>query len=199
MVEYGFKITKISSSDLNNFDLLEYFVSRNISLIVSTGMSNADDIISTINFLESRHADFCLLHCNSTYPTPYNDINLEFLNWIKDKHQGLVGYSGHELGFHIPILAYGLGCRVFEKHITTDKELHGVDHKVSLLASEFAVMVDSLKDAQEAMGQGNSRRPTQGEVLIGYRWEKTGMRTRRWLQVMYYRRTIFFFVTQVVS
>ena len=86
-------------------------------------------------------AAYALLHCNSTYPAPFKDINLRYLDRLRRIGDCPVGYSGHERGFHVPIAAVALGAHVIEKHFTVDRALEGNDHQVSLLPDEFAAMV----------------------------------------------------------
>ncbi len=162
---YGMQAYKIASADLTNFPLLGLAAKTGKPLICSTGMSTESEIVSAISFLKSKKAQFILLHCNSTYPTPYKDVNLNYLRRLSELTGGVVGYSGHERGFSIPLCAVALGAKIIEKHITLDKELEGNDHKVSLVADEFKVMVAQIRNVEEAMGSGSSRQVTQGELI----------------------------------
>ncbi len=105
------------------------------------------------------------MHCNSTYPTPYKDVNLSYLARLKQLTGALIGYSGHERGIAIPVAAVALGARIIEKHFTVDRGMEGNDHKVSLLPEEFAEMVRQIRAVEEAMGQGGTRELTQGELM----------------------------------
>jgi len=108
---------------------------------------------------------FMLLHCNSTYPAPFHDINLNYMERLKEISHVPVGYSGHERGFHVVLAAVALGASVIEKHITLDRSLEGSDHKVSLLPSEFAAMICSIREVEQSLGIGGERRPSQGEII----------------------------------
>ena len=91
-------------------------------LIVSTGMSETNEIIQTTKLLRNNGVAFALLHCNSTYPAPFKDVNLRYMSTLEDIGQCIVGYSGHERGFHIPLAAISLGAKIIEKHFTIDRK-----------------------------------------------------------------------------
>lgn len=163
--EYGMSAYKVASADLTNHQLLRRLVSTNKLLLVSTGMSTSDEIKQAVALLESSGSTYILLHCNSTYPTPYSDINLKYMNTLKQCSSFPVGYSGHERGIHIPVAAVALGARVIEKHITLDRSLEGSDHKASLLPNEFALMVRSIRELESALGTDSERSMSQGEII----------------------------------
>jgi len=163
--EYGMPAYKIASADFTNFELLEAAAKTHKPLFCSTGMSSEQEIIHSANFLKELGSQCIFLHCNSTYPTPFKDINLGYLGRLKNITQSLIGYSGHERGINIPIAAVSLGAKVIEKHITLDKSLEGTDHKVSLTPGEFALMVKNIRQVEESMGIDAPREITQGELL----------------------------------
>ena len=163
--DYGMKAYKVASADLTNHELLEALIETGKPLICSTGMSTEFEIKSSIDFLQRRGANFALLHCNSTYPTPFKDINLAYISRLKDMSDGPVGYSGHERGISVPIAAVALGAKIIEKHFTVDKSMEGNDHKVSLLPQEFKEMVEEIRKIEEALGQNAERKISQGELL----------------------------------
>ena len=164
--DYGMPAYKVASADFTNHILLSEIIKTGKPMICSTGMSSEDEIHQTIQFLNGKNAEYILLHCNSTYPTPYKDVQLNYLKSLKKLTGGLVGYSGHERGIHVPIAACALGAKVIEKHITFDRELEGVDHKVSLLPNEFKSMVEMVRDVTIALGYSHyKRRLSQGEII----------------------------------
>lgn len=163
--EYGMQAYKVASADLTNHQLLAALVRTGKPLICSTGMSTEVEIEKTVNFLNSHSAQYVLLHCNSTYPTPFKDVNLSYISRLKHISKGLVGYSGHERGIAVPIAAIALGAKVIEKHFTIDKSMEGNDHKVSLLPKEFKEMVSKIRQVEEAMGEEGSRGLSQGEMI----------------------------------
>jgi len=163
--DYGMEAYKVASADLTNHELLGALAETGKPLICSTGMSTEFEIKKSVDFLRRRAVNFSLLHCNSTYPTPYKDVNLAYLSRLKDISGGFVGYSGHERGISIPIAAVALGAKIIEKHFTVDKSMEGNDHKVSLLPEEFKVMVDEIRKVEESLGGSGERSITQGELL----------------------------------
>tara|TARA_B100000242_G_scaffold293237_1_gene270717 strand:+ start:3683 stop:5920 length:2238 start_codon:yes stop_codon:yes gene_type:complete len=164
---WGMQAYKVASADFTNIPLLEKLSETNKPLFLSTGMCSQQEIAKTIEFLESNVDNFCLLHCNSTYPAPYKDVNLSYIKSLKTMigETGIVGYSGHERGWFIPCVALSLGACVIEKHITVDKSLEGNDHKVSLLPHELNQMVQALHDTHTSMGSGEARKLSQGEMI----------------------------------
>ena len=165
--DYGMEAYKVASADFTNYPLLDALAKTGKPLICSTGMSTESEIITSSKYLDDRGVNFALLHCNSTYPTPYKDINLLYLNRLKEiAKNNFVGYSGHEKGFSVVLGAVGMGAKIIEKHITLDKKLEGTDHKVSLLPEEFKDMVNQIHNLEEALGiLSGPREITQGEMI----------------------------------
>ena len=163
--EYGLEGFKVSSADFTNFEMLEALAKTGKPLICSTGMSSEAEIKESIGFLRRLGANFSLLHCNSTYPTPYKDVNLSYLPHLRDLAGTTIGYSGHERGFSVPLAAVALGARIIEKHFTIDRNMEGSDHKVSLLPEEFAEMVQQIRNIEAGMGHDGHRELTQGEMI----------------------------------
>jgi len=163
--EYGLEGFKVASADLTNFEMLEALAQTGKPLICSTGMSSEIEIKNSVNLLQSLGVSYALLHCNSTYPTPFKDVNLSYFPRLKKIARSVVGYSGHERGFAVPLAAVALGARIVEKHFTVDRGMEGNDHKVSLLPDEFAEMVCQIRNIEEAMGEANERGLTQGEMI----------------------------------
>lgn len=163
--DYGMPAFKVASPDLTNHDLLRAMAAIGKPMILSTGMSREGEIRETVTLLRKLGAPFVLLHCNSAYPAPFKDVNLRYLEKLRKIGGCPVGYSGHERGFAIPVAAVAQGAKVIEKHLTIDRAMEGNDHKVSLLPAEFAQMVEAIRNVEEAMGSGGTRRLTQGERL----------------------------------
>ncbi|MCK5683764.1 N-acetylneuraminate synthase family protein, partial [bacterium] len=135
-------------------------------LICSTGMATENEIRQGITLLKSLNVPYILLHCNSTYPAPFKDINLVYMNHIKELGNCLVGYSGHERGIAIAISAVALGAKVIEKHLTLDKSWEGNDHKISLLPEEFQQMVEGIREIELALDiESDERQLSQGEMM----------------------------------
>ena len=163
--DYGMQGYKVASADFTNYELLEALVQTGKPLIISTGMSTELECIQTVEFLNKRTSNFILLHCNSTYPTPFKDVNLKYLKTLRRISKSPVGYSGHERGTSVAIAAAALGAVVIEKHFTFDKDQEGNDHKVSLLPNEFKQMVQGIKEVSSSLGTNIERSLTQGELI----------------------------------
>ncbi|MEP4740492.1 N-acetylneuraminate synthase family protein [Saccharospirillum sp.] len=176
--KYGMKAYKVASADFTNHELLAALCNTKKPLICSTGMSTESEIKQSIAFLDKHGANYVILHCNSTYPTPFKDVNLAYLPRLKNLCDGLVGYSGHERGISVPLAAIALGAKVIEKHFTIDRSLEGNDHKVSLLPKEFTLMVRQIREIEESIGSNDERVLTQGEMLNRENLAKSLVATR---------------------
>lgn len=163
--KYGISGYKVSSADFINHDLISAIAKTGKPIICSTGMMTDAEIVKGVSFLNELAAQFILLHCNSTYPAPYSDINLNYLKRLSEITKSPVGYSGHERDIYISIAAVALGAKVIEKHFTIDREMEGNDHKVSLLPAEFKKMVEGIRQVELAMGTSNHRVISQGELM----------------------------------
>lgn len=162
---YGMEAYKVASADLTNHDLLTTLAKTGKPLICSTGMSTEQEIIEAVGLLKRLGAMYVLLHCNSTYPAPFKDVNLSYLDRLKEIGECPVGYSGHERGISVCIAAVARGAKVIEKHFTLDKSMEGNDHKVSLLPLEFKAMVEGIRQVEQALGTSVERKPSQGELM----------------------------------
>ncbi|WP_028952797.1 N-acetylneuraminate synthase family protein [Synechococcus sp. CC9616] len=162
---WGMEAFKVASADFTNHALISQLAATGKPLICSTGMANELEIRSGIKHLQQEGATYVLLHCNSTYPTPFKDVNLRYLDRLRELAEAPVGYSGHERGIEVPIAAVALGASVVEKHITLDRSMEGNDHKVSLLPDEFAQMMQGIRRVEESMGKGGERSISQGEMM----------------------------------
>lgn len=162
--DFGVKAYKVASADLTNIPLLNKLSKTKKPLILSTGMNSVDEVKQTVSFLNKSKMNYALLHCNSTYPAPFHDINL---NWIKSlkKIHPLVGYSGHERGISVSIAAVALGAKIIERHLTKDRDMEGPDHAASLEVKEFKFLVESIREVEESLGEGLERKISQGELI----------------------------------
>jgi N-acetylneuraminate synthase len=160
----GVPAYKVASADLTNLPLLDHLVSKGKPLILSTGMSRMEEVEITVNFLKARQAEFALLHCNSTYPAAFEDINLRFMNQLR-RFDVPVGYSGHERGIAISTVASALGASIIERHITLDRTMDGPDHAASLEPQGFKKMVRDIRQVAMALGAGEEKFMSRGEIL----------------------------------
>lgn len=163
--DYDMPAYKVASADLTNHDLLRALAETRKPLICSTGMSTESEIVQSVNLLQDYGVQYVLLQCNSTYPAPYKDVNLRYMDRLGEIGNCLVGYSGHERGTSVAIAAVARGAKVIEKHLTLDRSLEGNDHKVSLLPDEFRSMIESIRQVELALGAREPRQPSQGELM----------------------------------
>jgi sialic acid synthase SpsE/sugar phosphate isomerase/epimerase len=162
---YGMLAYKVASADLTNHDLLKALAQTGKPIMCSTGMATEREIAESAKLLQRLGAAYVLLHCNSTYPAPFKDVNLNYLDRLKEIGDCPVGYSGHERDIYVSIAAVAKGAKIIEKHFTIDKTMEGNDHKVSLLPDEFAAMVVGIRQVEAAMGTDGERRLSQGEMM----------------------------------
>ena len=163
LMDLGINAFKIASADLTNIALLEYVSSMGKPMIVSTGMTYWEEIEKAVNFLNNKNASFALLHCRSVYPVWPREVNLRMITCLRE-FGCLVGYSSHDIGITIPLVAASMGACIIEKHITMDKAMRGPDHKISLEPYELKRMVRDIRVADQAMGK-KKRFLLRGEIL----------------------------------
>lgn len=159
-------IFKIPSGEVTNLPYLKHIGSLKKQVILSTGMANLNEVESAINILIAAGTDrenITVLHANTEYPTPMEDVNLKAMLTIGDAFNVAIGYSDHTLGIEVDIAAVAMGATVIEKHFTLDKTMDGPDHKASLEPSELASMVRSIRNIEKALGNG-VKRPSKSEA-----------------------------------
>ena len=155
---------KVASADMTNLPLLDYLTGLGKPMILSTGMSRWEEVVTTVEFLKERNADFALLHCNSAYPAAFEDINLRFMDKLREFGVP-VGYSGHERGIAVSTVAAAMGASIIERHITLDRTMEGPDHAASLEPHGFRKMVRDIHQIMEALGTGEEKYISRGEIL----------------------------------
>jgi N-acetylneuraminate synthase len=160
----GVPAFKVASADLTNLPLLDHLVEKRKPLILSTGMSRLEEVEVTVRYLQDRQADFALLHCNSTYPAAFEDINLKFMGRLQEFGVP-VGYSGHERGIAVSTVAAALGACIVERHITLDRTMDGPDHAASLEPHGFRKLVRDIRQVHDALGTGEEKFMSRGEIL----------------------------------
>lgn len=150
---------KIPSGEVTNLPYLESIGKTGRKVILSTGMCEIEEIYEALNILEkSGSGDITILHCNTDYPTDYNDVNLLAMHHIAKEFNKPIGYSDHTIGIEIPIAAVALGATVIEKHFTLDKNMDGPDHKASLNPIELKDMITSIRNTEKGLGDGIKKR-----------------------------------------
>ncbi len=151
----GMQIFKIPSGEITNLPYLREIAGHQKKVILSTGMSNMNEVKAAVDVLkENGVADIILLHCNTQYPTPVSDVNLLAMVKMHEELGLPVGYSDHTLGIEVPIAAAALGAAVVEKHFTLNKNMEGPDHKASLEPQELKRMVEGIRKTELALGVG---------------------------------------------
>lgn len=149
----GMKVWKVPSGEITNLPYLRKIAEVADEIILSTGMSDLDEISKAVDILKKENKKILILHCNTEYPTPMEDVNLRAMELLKEKFNVEVGYSDHTLGIEVPIAAVALGARIIEKHFTLDKNMEGPDHKASLEPGELKKMVTGIRNIEEALGK----------------------------------------------
>ncbi len=166
LLDLGINFFKIPSGEITNLPYLRHIGAYGKEVILSTGMSTLDEVEAALKVLESAgtsHDSITVLHCNTEYPTPMSDVNLNAMMTIRDKLGVKVGYSDHTLGIEVSVAAVALGATVIEKHFTLDRCLPGPDHKASLEPRELKNMVKAIRNIEQAMGDG-IKKPSNSEI-----------------------------------
>jgi len=164
--ELNIPLYKIPSGEITNKPYLRHIGQMGKPIIMSTGMSTLDEIEDAMNILlESgvKKNQITILHCNTEYPTPIEDVNLKAMHTIRNALEVAVGYSDHTLGIEIPIAAVAMGATVIEKHFTLDRNQPGPDHAASLEPNELKLMVRAIRSVEKAIGNG-VKTPSPSEI-----------------------------------
>jgi N,N'-diacetyllegionaminate synthase len=150
----GMDMVKIPSGEITNLPYLRKAATLFKKVILSTGMSTLTEIGEALDvFLKSGilREDITILHCNTEYPTPMEDVNLKAMLHIGKEYGTAIGYSDHTLGIEVPISAVALGASMIEKHFTLDKNMNGPDHSASLEPDELKAMVTAIRNIETAI------------------------------------------------
>lgn len=148
---------KIPSGEVTNYPFLKRIAAYNEKTILSTGMCDMQDVRAAVDALYKNglsKENLTLLHCNTEYPTPFEDVNLRAMDALRKEFGVEVGYSDHTKGIEVPIAAVALGATVIEKHFTLDRNMEGPDHKASLEPDELKAMVSAIRHIEQALGDG---------------------------------------------
>lgn len=153
----GMDFFKIPSGEITNLPYLRKIAKLGLPVVMSTGMSELQDVRNALNVLYNNGLtpeDITLLHCNTEYPTPFEDVNLKAMLTLKKEFGVRVGYSDHTQGIEVPVAAVAMGATVIEKHFTLDRTLPGPDHVASLEPNELETMVKAIRNIEKAVGNG---------------------------------------------
>jgi len=166
LVDLEMEIFKVPSGEITNLPYLRAIGELNKKVIISTGMADIGEIEDALDILISNGTDkknITVLHANTEYPTPMEDVNLKAMVTIGNTFDINYGYSDHTLGIEIDIAAVAMGAKVIEKHFTLDKTMFGPDHKASLEPSELIAMVKAIRNIEKALGNG-IKKPSKSEI-----------------------------------
>jgi N,N'-diacetyllegionaminate synthase len=164
--DLGLEILKIPSGEITNFPYLKHIGKLNKKIILSTGMSNMDEVKSALDILINSGTtknNITVLHANTEYPTPMKDVNLRAMISIGEEFDIKFGYSDHTLGMEVDIAAAAMGASCIEKHFTLDRNMEGPDHKASLEPDQLKEMVRAIRNIELALGDG-IKKPSQSEL-----------------------------------
>ncbi len=168
--DLGLKIFKIPSGEITNLPYLRHIGSLDKQVVLSTGMSNLEEVGDALNILINAGTSkdsITVLHANTMYPTPMEDVNLNAMLTIQKEFGIAIGYSDHTLGIEVDIAAVAMGASCIEKHFTLDKTMDGPDHKASLEPEELKAMVVSIRNIEKALGNGEKSPSPSESINIG--------------------------------
>ena len=164
--DLGLKIFKIPSGEITNLPYLRHIGKLNKKIILSTGMSNIDEVKTALDILinsGTKKKNIIVLHANTEYPTPMEDVNLKAMLTIGKELEVNFGYSDHTLGIEVDIAAVAMGAKCIEKHFTLSCNMKGPDHKASLEPDQLKEMVKAIRNIERALGS-NIKKPSKSEL-----------------------------------
>lgn len=165
--DIGLDLVKIPSGEITNLPYLRKAAKLFQKVILSTGMCTLQDIRNAVEVFENAGFNkdkISILHCNTEYPTPFEDVNLMAMLHIQKEFGTAVGYSDHTLGIEVPVAAVALGAKIIEKHFTLDKTMDGPDHKASLEPEELKSMVLQIRNIEKALSGSGMKEPSASEM-----------------------------------
>jgi N-acetylneuraminate synthase len=152
ILNYNIPFIKIPSAHITNHELIKECAKSNIPVLFSTGMSNWEIIDNAVEILEKEKAQYAMFHCNSTYPAPHNELNLNIIPTMIERYNCIVGYSGHEYDLDPSVIAVSLGAKIIERHVTLDHKMWGTDHGSSLEIHAMDLLQKRIKDINIMLG-----------------------------------------------
>ena len=164
--DLGLEIFKIPSGEITNLPYLRAIAKLGKKVVLSTGMSTMAEVREAFEVLlnnGTQKANITILHANTMYPTPMEDVNLRAMLGIQKELDVAVGYSDHTLGIEVPIAAVAMGASVIEKHFTLSRDMEGPDHKASLEPHELKAMVGAIRNIEQTLGS-SEKKPSASET-----------------------------------
>ena len=162
--ELGVEAYKVGSGEMTNLPLLEYIAAKGKPILLSTGMSTLDEVKESVAFLRRFTESLVILHCVSSYPARYEDLNLGFIKRLKKEFGLPVGISDHSVGIYSALAAVALGACVVEKHFTIDRDWPGPDQKASITPQELAELAKGVRAIEKALGDTKRVTPEESEI-----------------------------------
>ena len=160
----GVPAFKTGSGELTNLPLQQHIARKHRPMIISTGMSTPEEIDRTVQTVRAEGTPFALMHCTSTYPTPYEHVELGCIDWLHDLYGVPVGFSDHTLGGYMALAAVASGAALFEKHFTTSRSLPGPDQQGSMEPRELEDVVRGIRAIERARGATKKIQPGEQDV-----------------------------------
>jgi sialic acid synthase SpsE len=158
---------KIPSCEVTNLPFLEHVAGLGLPVILSTGTCNIEEVDDAVSIFKQAGVSLSVLHCTSSYPTPFDQINLRVMQTLRQKFTVPVGISDHSEGIVVPIAAAALGAAIVEKHFTLDRSMTGPDHKASIEPGELIAMVQGIRDVESALGSPEKiRQPAEENTAL---------------------------------
>ncbi len=167
ILKYDVPFIKIPSAMVTDRELLKAIADTGRPILMSTGMSTIEEIDMAVELLlyYAPRDGFAIMHTNSTYPAPLNELNLMMIKTLKERYGCTIGYSGHEYGLEPSVIAVALGARIIERHITLDHNMWGTDQAASLEVHAMDMLGKRIKEAKAVLGDG-VKKVTKEETKI---------------------------------
>ena len=162
---YNVPFIKIPSAHITNKELFIESAQSNIPIIISTGMSDWNIVGKAVELISKYTNEYAILHCNSTYPAPHEELNLKVIPKMKERYGCVIGYSGHEFDLEPSVLAVAMGAQIIERHITLDHNMWGTDQKSSLEVHAMEILRKRLKSVNQILG-GSEKIITESEKPV---------------------------------
>jgi len=153
VLNYDIPFLKIPSAQLTNRELIIESAKSGLTILLSTGMSSIDEIDGAVELLEKYAQNYALMHANSSYPTPLDELNLKVIEAFRSRYKCPIGYSGHEYGLEPTLFAVAFGAVIIERHITIDHEMWGTDQSASVEVMGMDMLAKRLRNAKKIWGQ----------------------------------------------
>lgn len=158
LLQYEIPFIKLASATNGNIDLIKRACESGKPILMSTGMSTQEELDKAVSALEDySNGNYALLHTNSVYPAPVDQLNLKYIQTLKKRYGCVVGYSGHEQNLEPTVAAVTLGADIVERHVTLSHDMWGTDQKASLEINAMYMLYHRCIDIKKMMGDGEKK------------------------------------------